>query len=435
MKIGIVSLGCSKNLVDSEKLLSLLMNSNQEIVSKYDEAEAIIINTCGFIESAKSEAIDTILKMNDYREGNLKKLIVMGCLAQRYQKQLTEEMPEVDRFIGIYEYSNLGNILSEVLEVRIANNYGKTTRMLSGKPWMAYLRIADGCDNRCSFCAIPLIRGNYISREMNDILSEACELAKMGVKELNIIAQDTTRYGSDIYKKRMLLPLLQELNKIEGFKWIRILYMYPDEIDDELIVGMSKLDKVLPYFDIPVQYGNDEMLKLMNRRGSIESIKKTVRLIRNTFKNPVLRTTMIIGFPHEKQHHFLDTLKFIEEIKWDRLGAFTYSKEEDTKAYDMDEEVEEYIKAERLNQLMALQEKIVEEKNQQYIGETLEVLIEDQDGLSRMYKGRSVLSAPDGVDSVVYVKSNRELNLGEFVNVEIKRVKKHDLIGELKEGV
>ncbi len=435
MKIGIVSLGCSKNLVDSEKLLSLLRNSNQEIVSKYDEAEAIIINTCGFIESAKSEAIDTILKMNDYRESNLKKLIVMGCLAQRYQKQLTEEMPEVDRFIGIYEYGNLGNILSEVLGVRIANNYGKTTRMLSGKPWMAYLRIADGCDNRCSFCAIPLIRGNYISREMDDILSEARELAKMGVKELNIIAQDTTRYGSDIYKKRMLLPLLQELNKIEGFKWIRILYMYPDEIDDELIVGMSKLDKVLPYFDIPVQYGNDEMLKLMNRRGSIESIKKTVRLIRNTFKNPVLRTTMIIGFPHEKQHHFLDTLKFIEEIKWDRLGAFTYSKEEDTKAYDMDEEVEEYIKAERLNQLMALQEKIVEEKNQKYIGETFEVLIEDQDGLSRMYKGRSVLSAPDGVDSVVYVKSNRELNLGEFVNVEIKRVKKHDLIGELKEGV
>ncbi|MCI6271670.1 MAG: 30S ribosomal protein S12 methylthiotransferase RimO [Erysipelotrichaceae bacterium] len=434
MKIGIVSLGCSKNLVDSENLLSLLKNSDQEIVSKYEEAEAIIINTCGFIESAKKEAIDTILQMSDYKlYGSCKYLIVMGCLAQRYQKDLTEEMPEVDRFIGIYEYNNLGNILSDILKVKIINNYGKTVRTLSGKPWMAYLKIAEGCDNKCTYCSIPLIRGKLCSRKLEDLLIEATQLAKMGVKELNVIAQDTTRYGLDIYGERRLLELLEKLNEIEGIKWIRILYMYPDEVDEKLIKGMAKLDKVLPYFDIPVQYGNDELLKMMNRRGSVESIKKTINLIRETFKSPVLRTTIIVGFPNETEKHFEDTLKFIEEVKWDRLGGFTYSKEEDTPAYNMKNEVEDYIKVDRLNRLMKLQEKIVEEKNNFYINKELEVLIEGYDALSNRYRGRSILSAPDGVDSEVYVISNKELNQGDFVNVKITKVKKHDLIGEIKE--
>lgn len=432
MKIGIVSLGCSKNLVDSEKLLTLLINNGQEITSKYEEAEAIIINTCGFIESAKKEAIDTILEMRDYKNKNCKHLIVIGCLAQRYQKELKEEMPEVDRFIGIYEYHNLGSILSEVLGIRISNTYGKTTRVLSGKPWMAYLRIADGCDNRCSYCAIPLIRGRYVSTPIEELIEESKAFVSNGVKEINVIAQDTTRYGLDLYGKRRLLDLLVELNKLEGLYWIRVLYMYPDEIDDELIEGMSKLDKVLPYFDIPVQYGNDKLLKLMNRRGNVESIKNIAKKIRRTFKNSVLRTTMIIGFPNETEEDFEDTLEFVKDVKWDKLGAFTYSKEEDTKAYDMDNEVEEYIKARRLNQLMDIQREISKVNNEKYINEILEVLIEGYDALTKTYRGRSFLNAPDGIDGEVWVYSDEKLNLGEFVKVKINKVKDHDLIGEYR---
>ena len=343
MKIGIISIGCSQNLVDTENLLGLLISNDQEIVTDYNDAEAIIINTCGFIEPAKVEAINTILEMSYYKKDKCKYLIVMGCLAQRYQKELTEEMPEVDRFIGLYEYNNLGTILTDILKVKISNTYGKNTRVLSGKPWMAYLRIADGCDNRCSYCAIPLIRGKYVSTPLEDLIKEAKQLAKNGVKELNIIAQDTTRYGLDLYNERKLLGLLQELNQIEELHWIRVLYMYPDEIDDSLIEGMSKLDKVLPYFDIPVQYGNDKLLQLMNRRGNVNSIVNITTKIRETFINSVLRTTIIVGFPNETENDFKETLEFIERVKWDKLGAFIYSKEEDTLAYDMDNEVADRV--------------------------------------------------------------------------------------------
>lgn len=432
MKIGIVSLGCSKNLVDSEKLLGLLISNGLEITNKYEEAQAIIINTCGFIEPAKKEAIDTILTMSEYKNDKCKHLIVMGCLAQRYQKELIDEMPEVDRFIGIYEYKNLGNILSEELGVRITNTYGKTTRVLSGKPWMAYLRIADGCDNRCSYCAIPLIRGKLVSDTIESLVEEAKTLVKNGAKEINVIAQDTTRYGLDLYKERKLLELLEKLNEIEGLVWIRVLYMYPDEIDDTLIEGMAKLEKVLPYFDIPVQYGSDRLLKLMNRRGSVESIKNITKKIRSTFKHSVLRTTIIVGFPYEKEKDFNETIDFIETIKWDKLGAFIYSKEEDTKAFDFDEQVEESESAARLNKLMKIQEEISLKLNSEYINETLDVLIESYDGLTRTYRGRSFLNAPDGIDGEVWVYSDETLNYGEFVNVEITRVKNYDLIGEYR---
>lgn len=430
MKIGIISLGCCKNLVDTENLIGLLQQSNQEIIYKLSDAEAIIINTCGFIEPAKEEAINTILEMSEYKKDKCKKLIVMGCLSERYYDDLLLEMPEVDRFIPIRQYNQLGTILTEVLGEKIANDYGKCRQVLTGKPWMAYLKIADGCDNRCSYCAIPLIRGDYVSFPLEDLVIQAQELADRGVKELNLIAQDTTRYGLDIYGKRRLLDLLQACNEIEGLHWIRILYMYPDEVDDELIEGMAKLPKVLPYFDIPIQHGSNRMLKLMNRRGTAETISYVVNKIRTTFEHPALRTTIIVGFPSENEQDIKENIELIKEVKWDRLGAFTYSKEEDTSSFDMEDDVTEECKVERLNELMKLQEEIVQNKNEELIGQTLEVLVEKQDGLTGYYRGRSVYSAPDGIDGEVIFKSKEPIEFGSFVQVVITRIKSHDFYGE-----
>lgn len=430
MKIGIISLGCCKNLVDTENLIGLLQQSNQEIIYKLSDAEAIIINTCGFIEPAKEEAINTILEMSEYKKDKCKKLIVMGCLSERYYDDLLLEMPEVDRFIPIRQYNQLGTILTEVLGEKIANDYGKCRQVLTGKPWMAYLKIADGCDNRCSYCAIPLIRGDYVSFPLEDLVTQAQELADRGVKELNLIAQDTTRYGLDIYGKRRLLDLLQACNEIEGLHWIRILYMYPDEVDDELIEGMAKLPKVLPYFDIPIQHGSNRMLKLMNRRGTAETISYVVNKIRTTFEHPALRTTIIVGFPSENEQDIKENIELIKEVKWDRLGAFTYSKEEDTSSFDMEDDVTEECKVERLNELMKLQEEIVQNKNEELIGQTLEVLVEKQDGLTGYYRGRSLYSAPDGIDGEVIFKSKEPIEFGSFVQVVITRIKSHDFYGE-----
>lgn len=430
MKIGFISLGCCKNLVDSEQMMGLLKASGHQIVSDPKIAEAIIINTCGFITSAKEEAINTILEMAEYKELNCKKLIVTGCLPQRYKKELIEEIPEVDRFISIDEYPHLGQILSEVLNEKVNSEYGKEDRVLSSYPWMAYLKIADGCDNRCSYCAIPLIRGNYRSVPMEDLVDQAKLLAQRGVKELVLIAQDTTRYGTDNYGERRLLDLLKEINQIEGIHWIRILYMYPDEIDDELVIGMKALDKVLPYFDIPVQHGNDKMLLLMNRRGTKSDILRTISLIKDHYEMPVLRTTMIVGFPHETEEDFNEMLEFVKLVRWDRLGAFTYSLEEGTKGYEMDEQVDEDIKDKRLRTLMTLQEKIAQENSEKLIGKTLEVLVEKHDSLTHQYKGRSIFSAPDGVDGEVIFYSTENISCGSFVQVKIKSAYSHDLVGD-----
>lgn len=430
MNVGFISLGCCKNLVDSEYIMGLLKTAACQIVNDPKKADVIMINTCGFIEPAKEEAINTILEMAEYKEGRCRKLIVLGCLAKRYKEQLILEMPEVDRFIGIDEYSKLPEILNEELGLKIEGQYGKSERLLSTKPWMAYLKIAEGCSNRCTYCAIPLIRGPYVSYKMEDLIKEAEQLAQSGVKELVLIAQDTTRYGIDLYGERKLKDLLKALDQIEELHWIRILYMYPDEIDDELIATMSQCKRVLPYFDIPVQHGEDAMLVAMNRRGSVESIKQICQKIRNTFAMPVLRTTMIVGFPQETQEQFEAMLDFVKEIKWDRLGAFTYSKEEDTPAYTLSGEIEEAVQNERYQQLMQLQEAIAEEKSQALINQTLEVLVENQDGLTGRYLGRSIHSAPDGIDGTVYFKSERPLTLGTFVKVTIKEAKAHDCIGE-----
>ena len=435
MKAGIISLGCCKNLVDSENLIGLLRESGIEMTTDRNEADVIIINTCGFIEPAKVEAINTILEICEYKQERDMKVVVTGCLPQRDKADLEAEIPEVDRFISIDEYKDLGPILSEVLGVPVHNNYGKATRVLSGKPWMAYLKIADGCDNKCSYCAIPLIRGPYISMPMEELVEEAKRLAESGVKELNLIAQDTTRYGIDNYGERKLLELLQKINEIEGLHWIRVLYMYPDEIDDELIEGMAKLDKVLPYFDIPIQHGNDEMLIAMNRRGTVASIRYLCDKIRAVYDMPVLRTTLITGYPNETLAMHEDNVNLLKDLKWDRMGAFSYSYEEDTPAYELEDNVEPEEKERRLAELMAVQEVIAEEKNRELIGKVLEVMVEKKDGLTGRYHGRSVLSAPDGIDGEVIFRSDDEYEGGDFVMVKINKAIKHDLLGiVIKEG-
>lgn len=430
MKIGVISLGCAKNLVDTENLLGLLSAAGLELVSSYRDADAVIINTCGFIESAKTEAIDTILEAADYKEQGLQKLIVMGCLSQRYKPQLEEEMPEVDRFIAIDEYPQLGEILSEVLGVRIPNTYGKTPRILSAKPWMAYVRIADGCDNKCSYCAIPLIRGPFRSRTMNDIVDEAKRLVEGGVKELNLIAQDSSRYGIDLSGTLELSALLKRLDAIEGVHWIRILYLYPDEIPDDLVETIRTSKHILPYFDIPVQHGSNRVLQAMHRRGSRELIKERCDYLRASFDHPVLRTTLIAGFPGETLEEHEENLSLLKEIRWDHLGAFAYSREEDTPAYEIEETIDQEEKERRLNELLDAQRIITKEVREELVGRKMEVLIERQDALTGMYIGRTYLQAPDNVDGVTRISSEKEHHAGDFITAEITRASGRDLIAK-----
>ncbi|MEG1066065.1 MAG: 30S ribosomal protein S12 methylthiotransferase RimO [Erysipelotrichaceae bacterium] len=430
MKVGFISLGCCKNLVDSENIMGLLKSANIDLVSDHSLADAIIINTCCFINSDKEEAIDTILEMAEYKKQNCKKLIVTGCLAQRYKESLIEELPEVDCFITIKEYPRINEILSEVLEIKISANYGKTTRLISSKPWMAYLKIAEGCSNNCTYCAIPLIRGDNISVPMEELIKEAKELANNGVKELVLIAQDTSKYGLDLYDRLALLDLLKELNDIDGIHWIRILYMYPDEIENSLIEGMAKLNKVLPYFDIPMQHGNDQMLQLMNRRGTIASVHAMINKIRETFPNPTLRTTFIVGFPNETEETFNDLMEFVKEIRWNQMGAFAYSREEDTEAYEMLNQVPSEIANERLDKLMSLQKTIAIANNEKMVGQTIEVLVETKDALKKRYRGRGINSAPDEVDGYITFESNIDIPLGTFVNVLVTKALAYDLIGK-----
>lgn len=431
MKIGFVSLGCSKNLVDSEKIMGILKSGNHELVHDPKQAEAIIINTCGFINSAKEEAIQTIFEMARYKEENCKKLIVVGCLAQRYKKTLQEEIPEIDAVISIKEYPHIHEILASLLDGKDLISYSKSERLVSSKPWTAYLKIAEGCSNRCTYCAIPLIRGGNVSFPIEQLVEEAKVLAQRGVKELVLIAQDTTKYGVDLYGKRSLLDLLKKIHEIEGFHWIRILYMYPDEIDEELVKGMKELPKVLPYFDIPMQHAEDRILKLMNRRGTNQEVRDLVEMIRKYHEKPTLRTTFILGFPGESEQDFDVLMDFVKDIKWDRMGAFAYSPEEDTVAYTMEDAVDEEVKQQRVATLMKEQERISLENQKEKIGDVIEVLVEDQDGLTGKYRGRGASSAPDEVDGVIIFTSDQYHEFGTFVNVKISDALVHDLIGEV----
>lgn len=429
MKIGMISLGCVKNLVDSENIMGMLKEGGHTLVSNVKEAEVIIINTCGFIQPAKEEAIDTIFEMAKYKEHNLKHLIVTGCLAQRYRDVLIQDIPEIDKVITISEYDQLHEILGELLNQPIEKPYGKSERVLSSKPWSAYLKIAEGCVNKCTYCAIPLIRGDHVTYPMEDLVEQAKQLAAKGVKELVLIAQDTTRYGYELEPPITLLQLLQAIHEIEGFHWIRVLYMYPDEISDELIEGMAKLEKVIPYFDIPMQHANDRMLKLMNRRGSKEEVLRLINKIRNTFEDPTLRTTYIVGFPSESEADFEELVDFVEEVKWDRMGAFTYSPEEDTKAYEMVQDVSEEEKQRRLDIIMRKQAQISYQNHQRFEGKTIEVLVESMD-YHGVYRGRSKACAPDEADGIIIFNSEKKLELGSFVKVLITKADVYDLHGE-----
>ena len=425
MKIGFISLGCAKNLVDSENIIGLFDDSFFEIENDPKKCDAILINTCGFIENAKKESIDTILEMAELKKDKLKYLIVAGCLSSRYYDDCVKEFPEVDLFIRLSDYPNLDKILSKLFNHEFNSYYGHKRKLVT-KDYCAYLKIGDGCNNCCSYCAIPLIRGKYHSYPFDDVISEAKRLYESGVKELNVVAQDTTTYGKDINSS--LASLLKELDKID-FTWIRILYMYPDEIDDELLETIKNSKHVLPYFDIPIQYGNDFILKKMNRRGSVKLIKEKVNKIREMFIDSTIRTTLIVGFPYESEETFKDTMDLVKELKFDSLGAFTYSKEEDTKAYDMPQVAKEDMDR-RYNELMALQQEIVFEKNKERLNKRYTVLIERYESLFKRYVARSIMSAPDGVDGVVYIKGDG-LKIGSFVDVLIKDYKGYDLIGEL----
>lgn len=431
MKIGFVSLGCSKNLVDSEKMMAMLKSGNHQLVSNVEEAQAIIINTCGFIQSAKEEAINTIFEMAQYKQYNCQKLIVVGCLAQRYKETLEAEIPEIDAVISIREYPDLATKLGAILGGDAMETYGKSERLISMKPWTAYLKIAEGCSNNCTYCAIPLIRGENVSTPIEELVAEAKTLAKNGVKELVLIAQDTTKYGLDLYGELKLADLLEEIHKIEEFHWIRILYMYPDEIEDALLEKMAKLPKVLPYFDIPMQHASNKMLQLMNRRGRKEDVLTLIDKIKKTFHQPTLRTTFIVGFPEEEENDFEELIQFVKDVKWHRMGAFTYSPEEDTIAYDMVQSVSEEVKQQRLDILMKIQNEISLNNQKEYVGTTIEVLVEGKDALKNVYVGRSKACAPDEVDGVVYFTSDHDLTLGSFVQVEVEEARPYDLIGKL----
>lgn len=430
MKVGIISLGCAKNLVDTENMLGLLRQSGVEITTDRNEADAIIVNTCGFIESAKSEAIDTILDVADLKKKNLKKMIVTGCLAQRYKPQLQEEMPEVDCFISIEEYRQMGSILSKVLGVRISNDYGLTPRVLSGKPWMAYLSISDGCVNRCAFCAIPYIRGDLKSRPMDEVVAEARRLVSEGVKEITLVAQDCTRYLFDVDHKPHLSELLRELDQIEGIEWIRILYMYPDEMQDDLIETIAHSRHVLPYFDIPTQHGADSVLRRMRRHTSRAEILSRVQKIREEIPDAVLRTTLITGFPEETLEEHEETVSLVKEIQWNHLGAFTYSREEGTAAYAMNDNVPPEEKERRRAEIMAIQDEIAQNHLKNLIGTESRVIVERTDPLTRMYVGRTWQQAPDNVDGVIRFHPLKDHQPGEFVRVKITKISGQNLIGE-----
>jgi ribosomal protein S12 methylthiotransferase len=426
-KVAIISLGCAKNLVDSENILGLLIKNHYQVVSSKDDADILIINTCGFIEASKRESISVILDNINGKQ----KVVVTGCLVNRYVDELKKEIPEVDLWIPIRDYPRFNQLLAS-LDKDITNYEGLNDnyRLVSTGPYSAYLKIGEGCSNCCTYCAIPLIRGPYVSRPFDSIIDEAKSLAKQGYKELIVLEQDTTRYGLDLKNKKTIVDLLKELIKIEGLEYVRLLYLYPDEITDELIDLIAKEEKLTPYFDIPIQHSEDKILKAMNRRGDKEYLRNLFAKIRNKIPNAILRTTIMVGFPGESKDDFDELTKFIEEIKFDHLGAFKYSKEEGTASYDFPHQVRESTKQKRLDALMELQQKISYEQNKKHIGETMTGLVVGKE--NGYYLLRSYFNAPDDVDGKILFSSSKELKEGDKVSVLIKESYVYDLYGELK---
>lgn len=445
MKIGVVSLGCPKNLVDSETMLGLIHEENYEITNDPSEAEIIIVNTCGFIESAKEESVNTILQMAEYKKsGSCKYIIVTGCLSQRYAEELFSELPEADAIAGVEVYDEIGSIIKRVMngerfimlerskpDVIYTSKETFLPRILTTPSYTAYLKIAEGCDNCCSYCAIPKIRGPYRSKPMEQVLKEAKALADNGVKELIVVAQDTTRYGEDLPGGKLLLAdLLKELNKIESLKWIRVMYCYPNNFTDELIETFASLDKVCKYVDLPLQHASNRLLASMNRYDTRKEVETLLAKLRKRIPGIVIRTTFIVGFPGETDADFEELKEFVEQQRFENAGVFAYSQEEGTVAGAMPNQIPDEIKQERYHELMALQAQISEEIHKDTEGQTLEVLVEgiEEDG-SGLHYGRSYREAPD-IDGLVFIENPGDIKPGCFVKVNILQGFTYESVGE-----
>lgn len=440
IKIGMVSLGCPKNQVDAEMMLADLKNAGYEITPTEAEAEVIIVNTCGFLESAVSEAIENIIEVAQYKaDGTLKALIVTGCMAERYRDQISENLPEVDVVVGIGKNSDIAEIINSALKGEKKNYFGakedmplEGERVISTAPYTAYLKIADGCDNCCTYCAIPMIRGKFRSRSIESVVAEAQKLAENGIKELVLVAQDTTRYGEDLYGKAQLATLLRKLDEIEGIEWIRILYTYPERIDSELIAAIKECKSVAKYLDIPIQHCNGRILREMNRSGDKDSLAKLMKQLRDEIPEITIRTTIITGFPGETEEDFQELCEFLSEQKFDRLGCFPYSQEPDTPAADFPNQVDPQLRQDRAEIIMNDQLGVVRDKNEAKAGSIEKVIIEGYDDYIRCYFGRSQADAPE-IDGKVFFFSPRPLEIGTFVDVLINDTVEYDLLGELWE--
>lgn len=442
MKLGLISLGCSKNTVDSENMLGILVKEKQlELVENLEEADVVIVNTCAFINDAKEESIQTILEMADYKkDGNLKKLVVCGCLSERYKDELIKEIPEIDAVVGTGDVDKIGEVVDSIQngnkEIKVGSldflPTSKTPRMLTNYPHSAYLKISEGCDKKCTYCIIPSLRGELRSRTIEDVVEEAKILASDGVIELNLLAQEITEYGKDIYGKRMLPELLKELVKVEGIEWIRLYYMYPNSISDELIEVIKDEPKICNYFDVPIQHISDNILQNMGRAKSGDYIRSILGRIRGRIPDATIRTTVIVGFPGETEENFEELKEFIKEFEFDYVGVFKYSREEDTVAYDLPNQIPEEIKEKRWSELLNIQGEIVERKNERFIGETVDVII---DGVSTeseyMLEGRMRSQALE-IDGKV-LTSDGTANVGDIVKVKLEQNFQYDFIGPIIE--
>ena len=432
MNVGFVHLGCSKNLVDTEMAIGLFKENGYKIVNNEEEADVLVINTCGFIGPAKEEAINTILEMAEYKKKRCKYLIVMGCLVERYKEELSKAIPEVDLWIKYSSYNTIWEQIETILksEKENKNNLDFLDRVITTGNNFAYLRIAEGCSNFCTYCAIPKIRGPFVSRKMEEVIEEAKKLANEGYEELIIIAQDTTKYGIDIYGESKLAELLKELCKIEKIKWIRFLYAYPETITDELIEVVKNEDKICKYFDIPIQHISNSVLKRMNRKSNGETIRNLIKRLRKEIPGVVIRTTVMVGFPGETKEDFEELYDFVKEARFERLGAFSFSKEEGTPAEKLKDQIHPMTKKSRYNKIMSLQQKIASETQQEMVGKELEVLIETKTFDGKYYVGRSYREVPD-IDGLIYIKMVDKALEGKFVKCKITKASGYDLIGEI----
>ncbi len=439
MKIFFASLGCDKNLVDSEKMLGLLDEAGHIIIDDENDADIIIVNTCSFIHDAMEESINSIIEYGRLKnEGKLKALIVTGCLSQRFSNEFSEELPEVDAVIGTNSYDEIVKAINDVLSGNNNNYYidsldklvNPKKRLLSTGGHFAYLKIAEGCNKRCTYCIIPTLRGNYRSVPMEDVISEARELVSMGVKEIILVAQETTVYGMDIYKKKMLPELLDRLQEIEGLKWIRLLYCYPEEIDDNLIASIKRNNKVCHYIDMPIQHCSDTILKAMGRKTDLNSLNNIINKLRSEIPDIAIRTTLIAGFPGETEKDYNELLEFVRNNQFERLGVFSYSREEGTPAFLMDNQIDDDIKDSRRDKIMEIQKEISCSNNKKLIGHEFDVFIEGKLVDDDVYIGRTYMDAPD-VDGLFFIKSMNTLNSGDFVKGKVTSFNEYDLIGEI----